>query len=281
MLLVSTSASCCIRLEYNLEIFMDIVYEVRLLNVNPRDCATRTKIEVQTRKLCLWYFFGCLAYAVYYIHLKATKHMDIKPKNLLMRDMCSTKTEYDLPYKIYIADFGIFRVYGTALESDTGSPTPSTRAYAAPEVVAQETRGLSADIFSLGCVFIEMLATLATNNHGSDCRPILIDIRTSNPYSDGSFQANSIRIREMPVLAFGDPSSEIDRYFHCVREVTYSMLSTNPNSQPLPNGQDSSYPRYTSLQLSTRQTRTIRESFREPGRTRLFLVHFRLTLYGR
>jgi hypothetical protein len=77
--------------QYNLETFMGIVYEERLLSLNPRDHATGTEIEAQAGKLRLWYFFGCLAYAVHYIHLKATKHMDIKPKNLLVRDIARPK----------------------------------------------------------------------------------------------------------------------------------------------------------------------------------------------
>ena len=41
-----------------------------------------------------------------------------------------------------------------------------TRKYAAPEVVIQDRGGLSADIFSLGCVFLEMTAALGTLSDG-------------------------------------------------------------------------------------------------------------------
>lgn len=36
-----------------------------------------------------------------------------------------------------------------------------TRWYAAPEVVECETRGLAADIFSLGCGFVEIYSVIA------------------------------------------------------------------------------------------------------------------------
>lgn len=64
------------------------------------------------------------------------------------------------PYKIYFTNFGISRAYASMEESETEDPTSFTRAYAALEVVLQEIRGLSVDIFSMGCVYGEMLATI-------------------------------------------------------------------------------------------------------------------------
>lgn len=43
-----------------------------------------------------------------------------------------------------------------------GLPDSLTRRYAAPEVLANEPRNRSADVFSLGCVYLEMLAALGT-----------------------------------------------------------------------------------------------------------------------
>jgi serine/threonine protein kinase len=98
-------------------------------------------------------FFGCLSNAISFIHNKNVKHMDIKPKNILVRRMNDH-------LKVYIADFGIARAYKSAAESFTDSPTSFTRTYAAPEVILQDTRGFPADIFSLGCVFMEMFACM-------------------------------------------------------------------------------------------------------------------------
>jgi tRNA A-37 threonylcarbamoyl transferase component Bud32 len=98
-------------------------------------------------------FFGCLSNAISFIHTNNVKHMDIKPKNILVRQMNDH-------LKVYIADFGIARAYKSAAESFTDSPTSFTRTYAAPEVIIQDTRGFPADIFSLGCVFMEMFACM-------------------------------------------------------------------------------------------------------------------------
>lgn len=104
-------------------------------------------------RLTLWTFFGCLANAMAFIHSQNVKHMDIKPGNVLVRGGKGG-------YRVYIADFGIARAYKSAEESNTDSPTSFTRTYAAPEVVAQDLRGFSADVFSLGCVFLEITEAL-------------------------------------------------------------------------------------------------------------------------
>lgn len=134
--------------------------------------------------LALVTFFGCLSDAIAYIHSKNAKYMDIKPKNILVR---RTKDNY----RTYIADFGIARAYKSAADAETDSPTSFTRTYAAPEVVHQDTRGFSADVFSLGCVFMEMIALLSsclTLDEAHDERQKLHDLRHSNP--NPAFYAN-------------------------------------------------------------------------------------------
>ncbi|ORY11323.1 kinase-like domain-containing protein, partial [Clohesyomyces aquaticus] len=131
--------------EYNLEEFMDEAVD-HLLPSPHRKALER--------------FFGCLSTAVSFLHDNNVKHMDIKPKNLLVRNLATLNTNRRSYFRIYIADFGISRSYQSPSESETDSPTSFTRTYAAPEVVIQDKRGFSADIFSLGCVFAEMLATL-------------------------------------------------------------------------------------------------------------------------
>ncbi|KAF1361288.1 kinase-like protein, partial [Lizonia empirigonia] len=100
-------------------------------------------------------FVSCLAKAIEYIHSAFTKHMYIKPRNLLV------KAHPRRAYRhIYIADFGISRSYQNMETSNTDGPTSYTFKYAAPEVVSQDQRGLSADIFSLGCVYFEIYEAL-------------------------------------------------------------------------------------------------------------------------
>jgi len=140
--------------EYNLETFLD-----RLISRAPAGPGWITMLRALPQ------FIGCLANAMAHIHERMTKHMDIKPKNLLVRHVCIPPGDprHDsgglFAYKVYIADFGIARSYATLEDMETEGPTMFTRKYAAPEVVDKDRRGRPADIFSLGCVFVEIYVT--------------------------------------------------------------------------------------------------------------------------
>jgi serine/threonine protein kinase len=127
--------------------------------------------------LALRTFFGCLTNGMLFIHELSIKHMDIKPKNILVHVVQGL-------HQVFIADFGIARAYASAEESNTDSPTSFTPIYAAPEVATQGSRDLSADIFSLGCVFLEILAVLSSSET-LNLRVCLIELRKG-----GSYQAH-------------------------------------------------------------------------------------------
>lgn len=117
-------------------------------------------------------FFACLCNALAFIHSGLTKHMDIKPQNILVkrhwRERECIDTEYPTLFTVLIADFGISRTYEDIAAVETDGLTSFTRKYAAPEVVDQETRGFPADVFSMGCVFLEMYLCLSDKGHHTD-----------------------------------------------------------------------------------------------------------------
>jgi serine/threonine protein kinase len=155
--------------EYNLETFFE---EYLDLSHSP------TKERMRGSGLG---FYSCLSSAVHYIHLKLTKHMDIKPQNILVR------FTQGWIYTLFIADFGISRSYERLEDVETDGWTLFTRPYAAPEVARQDFRGLSADIFSLGCVFLEIFDTFESADLPSN------SIKTklkSNKLGDTPYQAN-------------------------------------------------------------------------------------------
>jgi serine/threonine protein kinase len=145
--------------------------------------------DLNMMKGALSTFFNCLTDTVAYIHSSLTKHMDIKPQNILVRDCQHWGL---MPwYKVYITDFGIARSYTSLDVSETEGPTMFTRRYAAPEVVDGQKRGLPADIFSLGCVFLEMAAVLLSYDIPEHSYlESLKDILAHNEYGDTSYQAN-------------------------------------------------------------------------------------------
>ncbi|OCL06756.1 kinase-like protein [Glonium stellatum] len=140
-------------------------------------------------------FLRCLTNALKYIHENNMKHMDIKPQNILVRDVRKCGFSHNTAYKAYIADFGIARSYKSQEDAETEGPTSFTRKYAAPEVVNGDLRGLSADIFSMGCVFAEIIALLASRD--AQCQTERPEqIRSSNENGDSSYHANTAPLQE-------------------------------------------------------------------------------------
>jgi mitogen-activated protein kinase 1/3 len=156
-----------------------------------------------------------------YMHSANVMHRDIKPANILINADCTLK----------ICDFGLSRSYrklnhnfeeGLSMSRDPyedeltgGSGKPSriltghvvTRWYRAPEVILMEKEyGKEMDIWSLGCVFAEMLGMIRENvsQHiertplfpGRSCFPLSPDLnanttRAGYPVSDHD-QLNTI-----------------------------------------------------------------------------------------
>jgi hypothetical protein len=90
-------------------------------------------------------FFGCLISAVGFLHDNKIRHKDVKPSNILLRDN-----------DVYLTDFGISVDWTEFGHSTTEGETAGTPRYASPEVAYQQPRGSSSDIWSPGCVFLEM-----------------------------------------------------------------------------------------------------------------------------
>ncbi|KAF9768065.1 hypothetical protein IL306_014684 [Fusarium sp. DS 682] len=108
-------------------------------------------------------FLGCLANALQYLHSSRIRHRDIKPSNIIIKG--------DRPL---IADFGIAYSWENLTRGTTTADSMKSMVYAAPEVVRIDARNESADIWSLGCVFLEMATVLkretihAMRKHFSD-----------------------------------------------------------------------------------------------------------------
>ncbi|CAN9176454.1 unnamed protein product [Alternaria alternata] len=96
-------------------------------------------------------YFGCLAQALNYIHTTVVKHKDIKPENIVI-------DHFDQPI---ITDFNISKRYMKKGEETTTGGEINTPKYAAPEDSEPLINcGFYSDVFSLGCVFMEMATIL-------------------------------------------------------------------------------------------------------------------------
>jgi serine/threonine protein kinase len=175
-------------------------------------CSLEKFPQTSIKSILPW--FGCLSDALAFAHRNKILHQDIKPSNIIIKGL-----------KVYLADFGLardFKAYDTSKTSNYH--TCGTPIYRAPEVKPDSPRGRQADVFSLGCVFSEMISvycrhsmdeyqqarrlSAADNEHGSvafrDSLPAVnrwlwqLHQNTSDPVGDTLFIQISIMLRELP-----------------------------------------------------------------------------------
>jgi len=152
-------------------------------------CQPRTPLEWEafgeTRSRLLQWMY-CLAVALRHIHSLGIRHRDIKPENILVQGD-----------KIFLTDFG------TSFHSErdtryTHTFTRGTAKYLPQEAAGNHRFGRSGDIFSLGCVFFEMLEA-SSGPILSQHFPVIAETY-SHSVSDPDFQTKFSQIREHPVL---------------------------------------------------------------------------------
>lgn len=114
---------------------------------------------------------GCIAGAVSYLHEQEIKHKDLKPSNILLS-----------PDGLWVTDFGTATDFSVLTTSATEDGERGTPKYFAPEVAVYEPSGRAADIFSMGCIFLEII-TLCVGYSLAET----LQLRSEN---DKSFHAN-------------------------------------------------------------------------------------------
>jgi serine/threonine protein kinase len=100
----------------------------------------------------MYNFFGCLSQAVSYLHNRRIrlKHKDIKPGNIII-------DSFNQPL---LTDFGISKHYIKGEVSKSDGYTSKTVKYACPQSTDEKERDYRSDVYSLGCVFLEMVTVI-------------------------------------------------------------------------------------------------------------------------
>ena len=156
---------------------------------------------------------GCISSAVAYLHQSDIKHKDLKPSNILLSKD-----------GLWLTDFGTATDFSILSSSVTDNGERGTPKYFAPEVASFEPSGRAADIFSMGCIFFEIM--ILCIGHTLE---LSTELRQSN---DKSFQSNLARVefwffeenRSEP-----DPTVNIDEY---LLGLVRSMLRAEADQRP-------------------------------------------------
>lgn len=153
---------------------------------------------------------GCISSAMAYLHRQSVRHKDIKPNNMLLSST-----------GIWVADFGSSTDFSEISQSVTANGERGTPKYFAPEVAAYEANGRSADIFSLGCVFLEMLGLC--NGHSLEF------MKELRPDKDRSFHANLDRILHW----FNFSGTDVDTFADGqLMALVREMIGPDPQARP-------------------------------------------------
>ncbi|CAO2652684.1 Nn.00g020950.m01.CDS01 [Neocucurbitaria sp. VM-36] len=109
----------------------------------------------QVERAIMYCSFNCLATALEFLHANSVRHKDIKPSNILLSEG-----------RVLLCDFGISLEWTDGDNGTTEGIYPTfTRRYAAPEVFQDTPRNSKTDIWSLGCVFLEIISALNGYSH--------------------------------------------------------------------------------------------------------------------
>ena len=117
----------------------------------------RTTLNAMLETLRAYYV--CLCQALEYLHECNVRHKDIKPENILI----------DFSGSVVLADFGISKKFDDNMKSATHHDRKFTDRYKSPEMDEDTERDKPSDIFSLGCVFLEM-ASLIIGQTWKSCK---------------------------------------------------------------------------------------------------------------
>ncbi|EAQ82952.1 hypothetical protein CHGG_10770 [Chaetomium globosum CBS 148.51] len=166
---------------------------------------------VNPRNLARW--IGCLARGLSYIHRKRVKHKDIKPSNLLVDGDNILYTDFDLAHRFQ------------SLDDVTTGRTSQTVSYSAPEVAEGGERTPATDVFSLGCVYVEMLTVIT----GSRVFDIFHKLPGERGYNFRGHN-NAVAVAWLEGLSFGN---EQEKYGEAVRLTRQMISEVRPDAETL------------------------------------------------
>lgn len=160
---------------------------------------------------------GCLASSLRYLHEQrpVVKHMDIKPQNVLVKE------GEEFPHVI-LSDFGVSSIGELTTNNKI---LPLTRQYCAPEVSEGVSRELASDIWSLGCVFLEMLTVAFKEDN-----PRWLDFRQQFGGRKGKYYWQDVpALQGLLTQSLEQAATQVEANATC---IVKEMLSNEPDERP-------------------------------------------------
>lgn len=173
----------------------------------------RTLEPIPLDSIIQW--FSCLVSSVEYLHGRSIKHQDIKPSNILIREQT-----------IFLADFGIAKTFVDS-EPTVSTSGDMTKKYCSPETAQNGLRGRKADIFSLGCVFLEMFSLLIYQGQLA-----FVDFQESHFIGDGTYQENLPMVKLWIGLLRREPIVERNANLRRLLDSCEAMLEQSSKNRP-------------------------------------------------
>lgn len=152
-------------------------------------------------------YFGCLAQAVSYLHKSTVRirHKDIKPENVVIDG-------FGFPL---LTDFGLSKHFETGQHSQ--GPTAKTLKYADPEAMQETQRDERSDVFSLGCVFLEMVTVL---------------LGKPPSYAEEQLERMAGTADQVGEFKYTDALDNLQEYIDHLEQMAEAQLDALPSSLP-------------------------------------------------
>jgi serine/threonine protein kinase len=178
------------------------------LNISSMEEGIKELVDNSQRRI--FQSFSCLTGAIAYLHSQKIRHKDLKPSNILLFEN-----------NILLSDFGISTDFSALSNSETDHGARGTSRYFAPEVARFEANGRKADIFSLGCIFLEVFWAATTDQTMAQFDALLLG------EGNGTFHEN---LEHIWIWCSGEHG-----YSVAVRRLLLEikhMLNRSPTSRP-------------------------------------------------
>ncbi|KAI9690839.1 MAG: hypothetical protein M1822_008458 [Bathelium mastoideum] len=153
------------------------------------------------------------------------RHGDIKPSNIVV---IPRNTTMEGESSVMIIDFGASR-FVSAKQSKSSSNCAMTRMYAAPEILSDGKHGRKADIFSLACVFVELVSKEVTGSLDE----LMSRLRLSPTESQHNAPSASYSERIQELMDWVDELRQrAGQNYSSFFEICKSMLAVHPSQRP-------------------------------------------------